>query len=106
MNIIHGFHTETSHGGEKKTYKNLSDLHASISGSLIQQYIKRSERCTETRQRPETASGVVVRPPPVNDLNERGQVDIVDMQTMKDGGYRFILHYTDFFLLNFMLSAH
>ena len=41
----------------------------------------------------ETASGIVIRPLTVKDLNERGQVDVVDMQTIKDGSYRFILHY-------------
>ena len=32
----------------------------------------------------------------MKDLNERGQVDLVDMQTNKDGNYRFILHYIEY----------
>ncbi|XP_068205348.1 KRAB-A domain-containing protein 2-like [Palaemon carinicauda] len=54
------------------------------------------KRFVEKRRRKETAEGVVVRPLSVRDLSERGQVDLVDMQTMKDGSYRFILHYMEY----------
>ncbi|XP_066939701.1 SCAN domain-containing protein 3-like [Macrobrachium rosenbergii] len=38
----------------------------------------------------------MVRPLSVSDLNERGQVDLVDMQAMRDGSCRFILHYMEY----------
>ena len=31
-------------------------------------------------------------------LDERGQVDLVDMQTFKDGNYRYMLHYIEYLL--------
>lgn len=37
-----------------------------------------------------------MRPLTAKDLNERDQVDLVDMQTMKDGGYTLILHYVEY----------
>ena len=96
LTIIALTHTECGHGGEKKTYKKISEKYGNIPRTIIQQYIKRCERCVEKRRRKETASGVVVRPLTAKDLNERGQVDLVDMQTMKDGGYRYILHYVEY----------
>ena len=85
VNIIRTMHIETGHGGEKKTHKKLQDMYANIPRSLVQEYIKHCERCAEKRCRQETASGVVIRPLSVKDLNDRGQVDLIDMQTMKDG---------------------
>lgn len=49
MSIIHGFHSETGHGGEKKTYQAVSNQYSNIPCSLIQQYIRQWERCTEKR---------------------------------------------------------
>ena len=96
VELIRHAHTETLHGGEKKTHKKLLEKYANISRSLISSYISRCARCVEKRSRKETASGVVVKPLSARDLNERGQVDLVDMQTNKDGGYRFILHYQEY----------
>ncbi|XP_066986841.1 cyclic nucleotide-gated channel beta-1-like [Macrobrachium rosenbergii] len=86
----------TGHGGEKKTYKEVCEQYGNIPRSIVSLYIVHCERCVEKRRRKETAAGVVVRPLSVRDLNERGQVDLVDMQTMKDGSYRFILHYMEY----------
>lgn len=47
-------------------------------------------------RRKESASGVVVRLINAKNLNQRGQVDLMDMQAMKDGGYRYILHYVEY----------
>ncbi len=30
-----------------------------------------------------------------NEVNARGQVDLIDMQSCNDGGYKFILNYQD-----------
>ena len=48
------------------------------------------------RARRETASGAVIRPLTVKDINERGQVNLVDTQTIKDDNYRYILHYIEY----------
>ena len=96
INVIFSMHIATGHGGEKKTHKKIQDKFANNPRYLVQEYIKRCERCAEERRRRETASGVVIHPLTVKDLNERGQVDLVDMQTNKDGNYRFILHYIEY----------
>ncbi|KAI6649664.1 KRAB-A domain-containing protein 2-like [Oopsacas minuta] len=96
INIIFSMHIATGHGGEKKTHKKIQDKFANIPRYLVQEYIKRCERCVEKRARRETASDVVIRPLTVKDLNERGQVDLVNMQTIQDGNFRFILHYMEY----------
>ncbi|XP_064097650.1 KRAB-A domain-containing protein 2-like [Macrobrachium nipponense] len=94
--IIQQAHINTGHGGEKKTYKEVCEHYGNIPRSIVPLYIVHCEHCVEKRHRKETAAGVVVRPLSVRDLSERGQVDLVDMQTMKDGSYRFILHYMEY----------
>ncbi|XP_066965445.1 KRAB-A domain-containing protein 2-like [Macrobrachium rosenbergii] len=73
--IIQQAHVNTGHGGEKTLGQ-----HSKINCS---QYILHCERCAEKRCRKETAVGVVVRPLSVSDLNERGQVDLVDVLCME-----------------------
>ena len=95
-NLIRTVHCETGHGGERKTHKKLLDLYCNIPRNLVHEYIQHCERCVEKRKKSETASGVVVKPLSAKDLNEPRQVDIIDMQTMRDGSYRFILHYMEY----------
>ena len=44
----------------------------------------------------ETASGDVVKTLSAKNLSERGQVDILYRQIMRDGSYRFILYYMEY----------
>ena len=41
------------------------------------------------------SKGLVVKPLLSKDFNSRGQVDLVDMQSMPDGDFKFIMHYQD-----------
>ena len=63
---------------------------------VIREYINRCERCCEKRRKSETASGVVIQPILVKDLNDRGQVDLVDFQTWSDRSNSYILHYIEY----------
>lgn len=40
-----------------------------------------------------------------NEVNARGQVDLIDMQSCNDGGYKFILNYQDHLSKFVMLRA-
>ena len=51
------------------------------------------EECQLKRKNP--SKGVVVKSIVSKDFNSRGQVDLVDMQSMPDGNYRFIMNYQD-----------
>jgi hypothetical protein len=55
------------------------------------------ELCEEChlKKRRVASKGLVVKPLLSKDLNCRGQVDLVDMQSLSDGDYKFIMHYQD-----------
>lgn len=38
---------------------------------------------------------LVIKPITSNDFNERGQVDLIDFQSVPDGNYKWILNYQD-----------
>ena len=92
-------HTELSsfsgHAGEKKTIQRIKDTYDNIPMAAVKKHIENCERCLEKRKRKETAKGTVVRPVSVSNLNQRGQIDLVDMQSMKDGAFKLILHYQE-----------
>lgn len=43
----------------------------------------------------EVTAGIVVKPILATYFNERGQVDLVDLQTLPDGDFKWIMHYQD-----------
>lgn len=61
----------------------------------VREFIAMCERCLEKRIRKETATGTVVRPILVSDLHQRGQIDLADMQSLKDGLFKFIMQYQE-----------
>jgi hypothetical protein len=52
------------------------------------------EEC-QLKKRKVASKGLVVKSLLSKDLNCRGQVDLVDMQSLPDGDYTFIMHYQD-----------
>jgi hypothetical protein len=52
------------------------------------------EEC-QLKKRKNASKGLVVKLLLIKDFNSRGQVDLVDMQSMHDGDFKFILHYQD-----------
>lgn len=85
LNVIDQHYVVSGHAREKKPYCKVAEQYANILRALSAKFIKCCERCIEKHRSKETSSGVVVLPLPAKDLNERGQVDLVNMQTMKDG---------------------
>jgi hypothetical protein len=49
----------------------------------------------QLKKRKVASKGLVVKPLLSKDLNCRGQVDLVDMQSLPDRDYKFIMHYQD-----------
>ena len=52
--------------------------------------------CIETTKRKKT-TGVVVKPMLSNTFNSRAQMDLIDMQSLSDGEYKWIMVYQDHF---------
>lgn len=93
--LIRDLHECGGHKGEKKTHKLITANYANVSRKLVTEYIKHCQRCVENMKKVEVTAGVVVRPILATYFNERGQVDLVDMQTLPDGDYNWIFHYQD-----------
>ena len=83
LDIVQKAPTESVHSGERKTYKKIADQYTNIPRSLVSYFIAHCERCAEKQRRHETKASVIVKPLSVKDFNEQGQVDLVDLQTMK-----------------------
>lgn len=92
--IIKNVHESCGHKGDRKTHQKICESHANIPRKLVSQYIRQCERCIEKLRKKEKR-GLVIRPIIAKDFNDRGQVDLVDYQSLPDGPYRFIMHYQD-----------
>ncbi|XP_025191778.1 KRAB-A domain-containing protein 2-like [Melanaphis sacchari] len=72
FDIIHDAHIKTGHGERTRSL------------------------CVQCQRKQKVLrKGIVVKPIISHELNSRCQVDLVDMQTCKDGEYKFILNYQD-----------
>jgi len=92
LSIINDMYAACEHKWQKKTHKKLSKHYANIPISFVKMFIEQCERCIEKSIKTSQAC-IVVRPIIVSDLNQRGQVDLVDFQSLPDGKYKFIRHY-------------
>ena len=92
--IVMRAHINTGHGGRDKMMKELNKKYANITRDVINLYKEMCEEC-QLKKRKVASKGLVIKPLLSKDFNSRGQVDLVDMQSMRDGNYRFIMHYQD-----------
>jgi hypothetical protein len=92
--IIKKAHLALNHAGRDKMQKEINRKYANITLNCINLYKSVCEECQLRRKNP--SKGVVVKPIVSKDFNSRGQVDLVDMQSMPDGNYRFIMNYQDY----------
>jgi len=92
--VVRDVHVAIGHKGETKTHKKIQETYSNIPKSVVKQVIADCARCTE-KSKKKCVRGVVVRPFLASALNDRGQIDLVDYQSLPDGEYRFIMHYKE-----------
>src|SRR5438132_6945162 len=92
FDIIKRVHVTSGHGGRDKMMKVLSVKYANITREVVELYKSLCIECAKKRKRP-AVKGVVVRPILTNDYGSRGQVDLIDMQSMPNGHHKWILVY-------------
>lgn len=92
--IIQDTHIAINHKGETKTHKKIQDHYFNIPKMAVRSVISKCERCAEKSKR-KCAQEIVVRPILVSFLNDRGQVDLVNYQSLPDGEFRYIMHYKE-----------
>ena len=93
FDILKKAHINTGHGGFHKMTKNLNEKYCNVSRNVILLFIKNCESCTKKKAHPK--KGVVVKPIISKDVYARAQVDLIDLQSCKDGNYKFIMNYQD-----------
>lgn len=91
--ILKSAHIETGHGGLHKMHNAVKSKYVNISRQIIQLFLSHCETCAKKRAHPK--KGVVVKPMVFNEVNSRGQVDLIDMQSCKDRDFKFIMNYQD-----------
>ena len=84
------------HGGIHQTNKELKRQYANISRETIRIFGSNCEQCILKQKRSEM-SKLVLKPILSADFNSRGQVDLVDFQSVPDNEYKWIMHYQDNF---------
>ena len=92
--IIKHAHIATGHGVRDKMVRELTKKYANITHDAISIYKSVCIECQRKRKRP-TTKGTVVRPNLSKNFGSRSQVDLADMQAMKQGNYKWIMVYQD-----------
>lgn len=93
FDILHSVHLNTGHGGRNRMENSLKSKYKNISRDIIMIYLNLCEPCQKKFSHPR--KGLVVKPMIFNAINARGQVDLIDMQTCRDGEFKFIMVYQD-----------
>ena len=92
--IIHDAHVRIGHGGRNRMKKELGIKYNNITTECIMIYLNLCRHCQEKASK--KRKGLVVKPMVFNDMNCRGQVDLIDMQTQSVNDYKWILNYQVF----------
>ena len=88
--IIKQSHTAVGHGGLHKTYNDLKAHYANISREVKKTFLKLCEHCALKKERSEL-SKLIIKPVRSSDFSSRGQVDLIDYQSVPDSGYKWVI---------------
>lgn len=94
FDVIRTAHLDTGHGGRDRMLKELNQKFANVHRESVELFKSFCKVCQEKTKRQKT-KGVVVRPILSSDFSSRGQVDLIDFQSMDDGQYKWIMVYQD-----------
>lgn len=93
LSILYETHTRTGHGGRTRMLKELQVKYKNITYEVVMLYLNLCEQCQMKNNAPK--KGIVVKPMVSSELNSRCQVDLIDLQSNRDGEYKFIMVYQD-----------
>ncbi|XP_057654773.1 KRAB-A domain-containing protein 2-like [Diorhabda carinulata] len=89
--ILHETHTRIGHGGRIRMLKELQAKYKNITYEVVMLYLNLCKQCQMKYSAPK--KGIVVKPMVSSELNSRCQVDLIDLQSNRDGEYKFIMVY-------------
>ena len=93
FSIIHEAHLSTGHGGRNRIQNEVQIKDKNVTAEYIVIYLRLCVSCLKKGQVPQ--KGLVARPMVFSEMNSRGQVDLIDMQSQADVDYKWILVYQD-----------
>ena len=92
FDVITRAYIATGHGGRDGMVKELGKKYASVTSDYIELFKSMCTDCQRNRVRRMT-KGVVVRPILSKEFSARGQVDLIDMQSLPHGSFKWIMVY-------------
>lgn len=93
FDLIEAAHVAIGHGGRDRLKAETGRKYANITIDMINTFISMCETCQ--RKKSKKKRGLVSKPILHSEMNSRCQVDLVDMQSQEDRGYKFIMVYQD-----------
>ena len=92
--VVRRAHLYTGHGGRDRMLKELGKKYTNVTRDALELFKSYCQECQKKRKRPMT-KGVVVRPILTNEFSSRGQIDLIDMQSIAHNSFKWILVYQD-----------
>ena len=86
-------HVGTGHAATERTYKTVCMRYCNVSREMVKTFYSLCPTCVLTKMKP--ARKANQEPILSKTFNDRGQIDLIDMQSIKDGPFNWILHYQD-----------
>ena len=94
LNVVQKIHIATGHGSRDKMIKEANKKYANVSIEALELF---KELCEEyqLKKRKLASKGLVVKPIVSKEFDSRGQMDLIDMQSLSYNDYRCIMVYQD-----------
>ena len=77
--------------------------YANIPQNIVVDYMKRCKTCKEKLKIREITTGIVIKPMIIENFNDRGQVDMIDFQSLPHRNFKYVMHYQDYLSKNSIL---
>jgi hypothetical protein len=90
--IIMEHHIKVKHASDRTTWESVSSCYSNISRKVCKQFVNLCH-CKLNQRLPGRPEGI--KPILSKTFNDRGQMDLIDMQSNIYNGYTWILHYQD-----------
>ena len=84
-----GVHNQLSNGGRQRMERYLIEHGTHLPRPVIQLFLDLCQTCQETRGRKSTHK-IIHKPINPDTVGQQGQADLVDLQMIPDGGYKYI----------------
>jgi hypothetical protein len=92
FDIFHSHHLLKHHAASRNTWNSICECYSNISRDIVNKYVSLCS-CRVNQRLPSRPEGI--RPLLSKTFNDRGQMDLIDMQSNIFDGMTWVLHYQD-----------